>query len=945
MISSFAFLKDAWVWASLSCLMLGLVVALYRSRALAEKRVRDAVGHMQALNDFHRALLADLNLAPVLRRIVQGIVPNLGFKTATVYLFNRHSNILQGEVGHTARGNTTVSNVELPISEPGHLQAALFSPPTGLEVNGAVAVPILGPTPQSANALCWLAPEVRCTLTPKATLSNRREHCLNCQNFAAIGVLEATFSGRRPETTERLPDYAQASALAVRNAQLYRQSNLERRHAERRLDQLELIRNVSSEVERSLEVDRVLESMARGLERLGYARISVALVRNTPEGRMVRGHMTLVEREVRWTDSITRINFPIDAAQLDPFARVAFSGEPLVIRNAANEKALPAMVRAEARTIGYAPITATGARGNREVLGVLAVDHHNPDREINPGDLEVIATLGAQVGVAILNAREFEGLREREREARALAQLGQALTTRLSEYGEPAANETSETPNLTVENARVPWLDNLCDATSLYSGAHFAAITRLEQSDNMVMTRVVGSSHEARTRLVYSGNPRAALPGEHSTLTATALLERKPLLISNAMLDERATEEASGFGGISLLVLPLVAGNFGLGALTLGRSGTWTNHDIERLEGVAQQLALALENAELYRGLRAERAKLADVIEHLADGVILLEQADVLVANVIGRANAAARNLLGLSERFTPDALPDQLRATLGSFETLEASEGVQTSTLAVGEIRFQVAVTHRHGLKIVALRDLRHVEALENAKAELLSVVSHELRTPLTAIVGFVELLLTGSSGPLTSDQTSFLVTTLDASKNLHQTVLNLLNASTLEAGRFELTTKPAKLEFKSTLERYSRLTAERGIGFEVEVENVPKLNVDAGRLELVVANLLSNASRYTPAGGTVKFKVGIEGKHLGITVTDTGPGMSAAQLEKLFTRFTRGTDSREALEGAGLSLYVSRAIIAAHGGRIWAESKPDQGTIMRITLPLVPTRVEGVR
>jgi signal transduction histidine kinase len=938
MIPSFAFLKDAWVWAVLSGLMLALVIVLYRSRAYAEKRVRDAVEHMRALNDFHRALLADLNLAPVLRRIVQGIVPNLGFKTATVYLFNRHSNTLQGEVGHTARGNTTVSNVQLPISEPGHLQAALFSPPTGLEVNHAVAVPILGPTPEGANALCWLAPEVRCTLTLKATLSNRREHCLNCQNFAAIGVLEATFSGHRPEAAERLPDYAQASALAVRNAQLYRQSNLERRHAERRLDQLELIRNVSSEVERSLEVDRVLESMARGLERLGYARISVALVRNTPEGRTVRGHMTLVDREVRWTDSITRINFPVDVTQADPFARVAYSGEPLVIRNAANEKALPANVRAEARTIGYAPITATGARGNREVLGVLAVDHYNPDREINPGDLEVIATLGAQVGVAILNAREFEGLREREREARALAQLGQALTTRLSEYGEPpkpSAESASETADLTT--ARVPWLDNLCDATTIYSGAHFAAITRLEQSEAMVMTRVVGSSHEARTRLVYSGNPRAALPGEQSTLTATALFERKPILITNAMMDERATQEAAGFGGISLLILPLVAGNFGLGALTLGRAGTWTTHDIQRLEGVAQQLALALENAELYRGLRAERAKLA--------GVILLEQADVLVANVIGRANAAARDLLGLSERFTPDELPDQLRATLGSFETLEASEGVQTSSLAIGEARFQVAVTHRHGLKIVALRDLRHVEALENAKAELLSVVSHELRTPLTAIVGFVELLLTGSSGPLTSDQTSFLVTTLDASKNLHQTVLNLLNASTLEAGRFELTTKPAKLEFKSTLERYSRLTAERGIGFEVEVENVPKLNVDAGRLELVVANLLSNASRYTPSGGTVKFKVGIEGKHLGITVTDSGPGMSTAQLGKLFQRFTRGKDSREALEGAGLSLYVSRAIIAAHGGRIWAESQPEAGTIMRITLPLVPSRVEGVR
>jgi signal transduction histidine kinase len=124
----------------------------------------------------------------------------------------------------------------------------------------------------------------------------------------------------------------------------------------------------------------------------------------------------------------------------------------------------------------------------------------------------------------------------------------------------------------------------------------------------------------------------------------------------------------------------------------------------------------------------------------------------------------------------------------------------------------------------------------------------------------------------------------------------------------------------------------------FESSVAEVPKLNVDGTRLELVVSNLLSNALRYSPPGGKVKFNLTVEGKNLHISVSDTGPGLSPEQLEKLFQRFARGQGNRESLEGAGLSLYVSKAIISAHGGRIWAQSALGEGTTMHITLPLVP-------
>ncbi len=898
---------STWAWMILGLLVIGLVITLYRTRAFAEKRVQAATDDLQSLNDFHKVLLTDLNLTPVLRRIVQSLVPNMGFRTATIYLFNRRRGVLQGEVGHTAQGKTTVSNVSLPMTTAGHLQASLFAPAQGFETQGLIALPIVGPTPEGANALCWVEPERRCTVMPRATRDTRLQTCLSCQNFAPLGVLEVTF-GKKPETASRLSDFAQASALAVRNAQILRQAQLERKRAERQYDQLTLIHAAGREMTRSLEVDTILEGMARGLiERLGYARVSVALV----EGGMVRGHMTCVDGELHWTREVTKIHFPI-ATNNDPFARVARNGEPIVIRDAASDPALPQYVRLESRTIGYAPITAAGERGERQILGVIAVDHDNPEREIAQTDLEVISTLGSQVGVALQNAREFEALREREREALALAAFNQTLSAR---FGGDAG---------VLENG---WLDALCDAAVAYSGARFALVTRFEMVGDHVSVRAVASSREAREKNAY----KESTIHDRQTLTAHVLLDRKPLIVPLASQDPRSQEEAAAFGDVSVIALPIISGGLGLGALILGRDDRWFSRDADKLLRLAGQLGLALENAELYRSLSAERERLADVIENMADGVILLEgQLGESAAGWVGAglANARARALLGLTEQFELHQLPAQLKATL---ERGQAS-------LVVGETRLQVVVTKRDDRTIVVLQDLENFQAIEQAKAELLSVVSHELRTPLTAIIGFVELLVSGSAGPLTPDQNNFLLTTLDASKNLHQTVLNLLNASTLEAGIFELNTKPAKLTFRNTLERFSRLTAEKGLQFDASIADVPKLTVDNARLELVAANLLSNALRYSPPGGKVKFNVALEGNTVHITVTDTGPGMSDEQLEKLFLRFNRGKVSRESMEGAGLSLYVSKAIVSAHGGRIWAESALGEGTTMHITLPLVP-------
>jgi signal transduction histidine kinase len=294
------------------------------------------------------------------------------------------------------------------------------------------------------------------------------------------------------------------------------------------------------------------------------------------------------------------------------------------------------------------------------------------------------------------------------------------------------------------------------------------------------------------------------------------------------------------------------------------------------------------------------------------------------------QANAVARAWLGLEHDFGVHDLPTQLRANLEPGH----------SDLVVNNTHLQVTISRQDNRTVLVLRNLERFAALERTKAELLSRVSHELKTPLTSIQGFTSLLISGGAGELTDDQYEFLNTTYNASKNLEQTVQNLMDASKLEAGLFELNTRPSRPNFEGVLERFVRRADEQGIMIDVNLASLPIMEVDAMRLELVLANLLSNALRFTPKGGRVAVTSSFEAGILEVSVTDTGVGMSAYQLAHLFERTSSGLetvdDGSSNLEGAGLALYVSKAIVNAHDGEIQASSQPYIQTSFKFQIPI---------
>jgi two-component system OmpR family sensor kinase len=229
-------------------------------------------------------------------------------------------------------------------------------------------------------------------------------------------------------------------------------------------------------------------------------------------------------------------------------------------------------------------------------------------------------------------------------------------------------------------------------------------------------------------------------------------------------------------------------------------------------------------------------------------------------------------------------------------------------------------------------------LERNERLRRDMMADVAHELRTPLTVIQGQVEALLDGVF-PLTPDQ---LTPIHDETILLGRLVADLRELALAEAGQLAVERRP--IDVGELAERVAAAVepaaADKGVTLAASVApNLPAVSADADRLRQVLHNLLANALRYTPAGGQITVSVGLapgEPPAFLISVADSGPGISAEDLPHIFDRFYRADASRSrAGGGSGLGLTIARSIVEAHGGRIWAESEPGQGTRIAFTLP----------
>lgn len=257
------------------------------------------------------------------------------------------------------------------------------------------------------------------------------------------------------------------------------------------------------------------------------------------------------------------------------------------------------------------------------------------------------------------------------------------------------------------------------------------------------------------------------------------------------------------------------------------------------------------------------------------------------------------------------------------------------TARIAEGDLAHRVVVRTRDEIGRLGRAFNEMAEALESserARQNLLTDVAHELRTPLSVVRGNLEGMLDGVF-PLTPEA---LAPVYDQTLHLGELVEDLRTLTLAEAGHLELVREPTDIgELARAVVEALRPTAlEDGIKVEVRADSGLLAAVDPRRIRQVLGNLLDNALRYSPPGGTVTVAVTRVGSELHVSVQDQGPGVPPADLPHVFERFYQGDKSRTG-EGTGLGLAIARELVQAHGGRIWVENRG--GAVFTFTLPLL--------
>jgi two-component system phosphate regulon sensor histidine kinase PhoR len=335
------------------------------------------------------------------------------------------------------------------------------------------------------------------------------------------------------------------------------------------------------------------------------------------------------------------------------------------------------------------------------------------------------------------------------------------------------------------------------------------------------------------------------------------------------------------------------------------------------------------------------RTRLEATLANLHDGVVITDQGGAVV-----QLNGAAAAMLGATSAEAigrPFLMVSRDHDLANLLRTALAADEPRAATVEYGreprvlETSARPFVSGGERLGLVVLRDVTELRRLEGMRREFVANVSHELRTPLTSIRAVVETLETGAVDD-PALEAEFLHRIIGEVDHLAALVDELLDLARLEMGRVSLTLEPQDPGDVLTraVERLRPQAERAGVDLRVDTPSpLPPARVDRGRVEQVLLNLVHNAVKFTPEGGQIVVVAAEEDGMLRVSVRDTGVGIAAEELPRIFERFYKTDPARRSL-GSGLGLAIAKHIVQAHGGMIWAESAPGHGTTISFTLPL---------
>ncbi len=354
----------------------------------------------------------------------------------------------------------------------------------------------------------------------------------------------------------------------------------------------------------------------------------------------------------------------------------------------------------------------------------------------------------------------------------------------------------------------------------------------------------------------------------------------------------------------------------------------------QSLERMARQLHERIDE------LQNEQQKLSGLLSQMSDGVIIINP-----EGQISLINPAAEQIFNT---VSVNAVGQSLVRAFGYFQlhelwetTHKTGEGNVISLEMVPQKRFlQVIATPLGGalqnFTLLLCQDMTHIRRLETVRRDFISNISHELRTPLASLKALTETLqLSAIDDPQNARHfLDRMETEIDA---LTQMVNELLELARIESGRVPLSLQsedPCRLG-QNAVNRLAMQAERAGLILQMDCPaDLPRVMADGPRLEQVLVNIIHNAIKFTPSGGRVDLSISRQGQAVCFSVRDTGVGIPAELLPRVFERFYK-TDPSRAEGGTGLGLSIARHLVEAHSGRIWAESQVGQGSTFYFTIP----------
>jgi signal transduction histidine kinase len=438
------------------------------------------------------------------------------------------------------------------------------------------------------------------------------------------------------------------------------------------------------------------------------------------------------------------------------------------------------------------------------------------------------------------------------------------------------------------------------------------------------------------------GELKVAVRAWPGVLRISAPMEQVDAVIANAergvllaaVLALAAGIALAGFGGreVSRPLTELAAAARSLAA---GRPPAYPAARIPEVRQLVRAFrAMQEELAVRVEALQHGREETAAILESMVEGVAAVDPTGQVVF-----CNAAFRRLF----QYGPDTSLPGLRELFRSVEAREVVDEVLAGRAVLGrEIAFEnrtVLVTARPlppGGAVVCLHDITDLRRLEVIRRDFVANVSHELKTPLTSIAGYTHTLLSDRPDPAVTAR--FLEVIAGNAERMHRLVDDLLDLARLESGSW--IPKAEDLDPRVAGETAWAPLAERaaaaGVRFSITVAGGTQVTADPESLRQVLVNLFDNALRYTPPGGSIELDVHPGDQGTVLAVRDTGSGIPAEHLSRVFERFYRVDPARSREHGGtGLGLSIVKHLVEAHGGRVDLTSAVGAGTTVRVFLP----------